>query len=325
MILVIDGRPTLVAGDPKMSADVTSDTLWWSPVLGDYFPVLDAAGVWQSANFVTGPTDQVGASLSCGPVKWQAGNCYDLFGISLSPGIGIIGTGPAWPASDLTSRKLTRYNCLLVNDSPMLIDTSAAASSMIPQYRATYLGSISVSIAGQLTVHFSQGQARRCEIWSEWNQVDRVLQVVDLNTPEWVPTNGYPGGHVPTPGWVPFNNDANNCAYPFAGLPEKIDIDYRQNGFVNSMVAGPSGLIAVVLWDGVCVGHVMSVSSDAPYTANSYGGCGAKYIDPAFIGLHSATMGCAKANATASVFLGGGPSSPDSTEGNHVLFACFKG
>jgi hypothetical protein len=150
--MIPGGRLTLASGKAVMDADTTSTTLFYAPYNSDTFPVLDGSLVWQIKTFSTSPTDQVGASMA-GGARWAAGSSRDVFG-SIS---GTICSGPAWPAPDLPSRKLVRYNGVLVNSIAVACDTSASASISCPQFQCTYLGSINSSVAGQLTAQFSYG------------------------------------------------------------------------------------------------------------------------------------------------------------------------
>lgn len=303
------GRLTLVSGQSTMSLDVTSPTLWYAPDKSDSYPNLDAMLVWQQITFSSSPIDPVGASMAGGS-KWTAGTSRDVFGLAS----GTICTGPTWAAPDLTSRSLVRYNGVLVNSVALTCDTSAASSIVVPQYQGTYLGSINNSVAGQLTAQFSYGQNRKFEIWNAYNQIDVVLHT-GFNIPTTVPTNQYPA-------WVPFNNDPLNRANVFTGLPTHVDIVYHQNGFVNSQ-SGPAGTIAIVGWNGVGLGHCTVNSSDTNTVAGSVGGV-AEYSNSAAVGLNTATMFVAKANAATSTLFGGIASWP-SPEGNSVLLAKYKG
>lgn len=311
------GRLTLVSGQPIMSADVTSATLWYAPYNSDSYPALDATLAWQTVRFSPSPIDQVGASMA-GGAKWTAGSSRDIFGTAT----GAICSGPAWPAADRASRLLVRYNGIDVNSATLTCDTSASASVSCPQYQCTYLGSINSSVAGQLTAQFTFGQNRKFEVWTayNWNQVDITLHVGYV-IPTTVPTNQYPN-------WQPFNNDALNRANVFTGLPTAVDVAYHQNFFVNSSVGGPTGVIALVGWDGVDLGFHAIATSDTSTMASTIGGV-ARYINSSAVGLHAATMMVAKANAANSTVFGGvtigPPNNYTSMEGNSVLYAKYKG
>jgi hypothetical protein len=312
--MIPGGRITLVSGQPLMSADVTSATLWYAPYNSDTFPVFDGSA-WQQVTFSSSPSDQVGPSLSCGS-KWSAGTSRDVFGLAN----GMICTGPAWPAPDDISRNLIRYNGVKVNSAAMTLDTSATASVSVPQYQATWLGSIHNSVAGQLSYLASYGQDRKCEIWTayDWNQVDIVLHVgVVLPTGVWVPTNQYPA-------WAPFNNDAMNRGTPFTGAPTLVDNTYYQSAFINSQY-GASGLISVVGWDGVGLGYWNKFSSDLTNMASSISG-EARYLAEHSVGVHTATMFVAKVNTPKSTAWSGAPNPPwTHPEFNQEMLIRYRG
>lgn len=312
------GRLTLVQGQPLMPADVTSATVWYAPYDGgDSYPNLDSALTWQVVPYTASPIDSVGASLSCRS-KWSAGQSYDVFGLAG----GIIGTGPAWPASDDASRNLIRYNGIKVNNTTLMIDLSSTSNILVSRHQATYLGSIHCSVTGQLTANFSNGQDRKFEVWTAYscNQVHIVQHVSQtIASGTWTPTNKYQNG------FVPYNNDPTNRANIFTGDLTLVDVTYHQNMFVNSSVGGPSGAIAVIGWNGILAGHGECFSSDTPYIAGSNTGA-AHYSNSAAIGLNVVTMLCACVNAPNTVLFSGGNAGISSLyEGNQVMFARYLG
>jgi hypothetical protein len=308
------GRLTLVQGQPLMSADVTSTVLWFAPYDGGAsYPNLDATLTWQDVSYTASHIDPVGASVSC--TNLVAGSSYDVFGLAG----GSIGFGPAWVAPDDASRRLLRYDGIKVNSVPLAI-----GGVTVPQYQATYLGSVHCSVGGQLTAHFSNGQDRKFEVWTAYgcNQTEIVLKVVDaLASGVWVPTNEYKNQN-----WVPFNNDPTNRATPFTGEQTPVDVMYHQNMFINSGLGGPSGLLAQIGWDGVAVGFTEVNSSDQQNMASALGGS-AHYVNPTSNGPHTATMLCAAANTPTSVEFSGvaGTANPDYTESNQVMFVRYWG
>jgi hypothetical protein len=314
------GRLTLVAGDPVMSAgvDVTSPTLWYAPYNNDSFPVLGITGNWATITFSSSPTDTIGPSIS-GGAKWSAGTSRDVFGTVT----GAICTGPAWPAPDLASRQLARYNGLLVTAAAIPCDTSASDAISCPQYQCTYLGSINSSVTGQLTVHFSYGLNRRWEVWSAHNQIDVTLHV-GLIGGDYVPTNQY-GSSLPNAGFLPFKGNYGTVANVFTGLPTKVDVAWHENSFINSAVGGPSGTLAAIGWNGVVCGYWAINSSDTSNLEDSAGGV-AHYVNSNAVGLNTAGMFVAKANASNSTIRGGASVPPWTTnELNSVLLASFRG
>lgn len=309
------GRLTLVAGEPVMSSDATSATLYLAPYKSSTFRRFNGSS-WQSESFVSSPTDQVGASMQ-GGAKWAAGTQRDVFGAAG----GVLCTGPAWSGPSLSARGMLRYEGMIVNGATVTCDTSPSASITCPQYECTYLGSISTSAAGQLTAHFGYGKDRKFEVWNAYNQEKIVLHVGPVGTATYVPTNQYPA-------WVPYGNDATNRANIFTGLPTEVDVSYHSNFFVYSP-SGPSGVIALIAWDGVDQGFHAIASSDASGVAAVFGGQAARYNNSAVLGVHTATMGVEKANAAYSTVFGavvtGPPNNYTSAEGNAMMLARYKG
>jgi len=307
------GRLTLVQGQPEMSADVTSPTIWYAPYGGDTFPKFDGAS-WGLATFLSGPTDQIGPSLSCGS-KWAIGS-YDIFGLAS----GQIASGPKWTAPDLANRGLTRFAGRLVNTAPVTLDVSNSASVVVPAYQAFYLGSINVSVAGQLTAHFSLGQNRKFEIWNAFNKAPIVHRVVDTSIAAgyYNPTNQYPA-------WQPFNNNPLNRGNPFTGLQSLVDVQYHQSCFVNSAVSGPSGILSLVGWNGVAVGYYGKSSSDTNSMSSGFSTT-AHYSDSCAVGLNTATMFVAKGNASTSSLFSGAPNPPwPYPDINQLMLVSYQG
>lgn len=78
---LFSGRLTLISGQPVISSDVTSQTLWYAPFSGKTIPTY-TAGVWTLKSFTASSTDQVGLALVLGgSSNWAAGSDHDVFGI----------------------------------------------------------------------------------------------------------------------------------------------------------------------------------------------------------------------------------------------------
>ena len=311
------GRLTLSPGQPIMTSDISSTTLYYAPYTSDGYLILNSSLNWVMLLFSSGPTDQIGASMSGGS-KWAAGTSRDIFGTFT----GAICSGPAWSSSDLPSRSLTRYNGVMVNAATLTCDTSASVSVPCPQYQCTYLGSITNSITGQLEADFSYGQTRKFEVWNAYNQIDNILQVGVVLPSSYKPQNIWPN-------FQPFNNDANNRANVFTGLLTVVDVTYHQNMYTNAQMS-PSALASVVLWDGTDLGSTCLNSSDLASVLGAHS-CVAHYFNAGVLGSHTATMGVAAANSpTSSMYAGNGaangvPVPPYSAESNLIMYVRFKG
>ncbi len=77
-----------------------------------------------------------------------------------------------------STRRLTHFGGILVNDASMTARISSAATITTAQYAGTYLGSFQTdpATAGQITVHFSYGPSRMFNLWNNYRQTDIVQQ-----------------------------------------------------------------------------------------------------------------------------------------------------
>lgn len=295
------GRPTLVSGLPDMpqNADYSSATLFYAPFIGDTVPIFDGTN-WQSIPFTSGPLDQVGLSMTGGP-KWTANARRDVFVIVVE-GVAVLATGPAWPSDSLASRKLIRRNGLWVNSEVMTLDTSATESLSVAANCATWVGSIEPTGTGTLTATFTPGQNRRCDVWSVYHQREILLTVcqppVSGVVTSWKPDTQYPT-------FKAFNNNANNKGRYFTGLPQNIDVEWFQRGFVDSLNFGISGVFWAICKNSLSnyVGTWGSASSDTANTADGFSGV-AVFFDKGSVGAHDVIMGTAKAGALGCTLWG---------------------
>jgi hypothetical protein len=169
------------------------------------------------------------------------------------------------------------YDVLLSPDGQSLIFTA-----MQPTYNTNvrYIGSINVSVAGQLTCHFSIGGNRKFEVYNAHNQRSLLLRVVsNQRDTSYSPKNTT---------YEPFFYDPTNCGTIITGLPEAVDVTYYQRGFIDTL-SGPYALLNSVGWNGAAVGTVGGGTHDDSNTA-----CGvlllALYNDPAVFGVNVASM-----------------------------------
>lgn len=292
------GRLTLVSGKPEMPqiADYSSTTLYYPPFESDQVPIFDGTN-WGSYPFTSDPLDTVGLSM-VGGSKWTAGSKRDVF-ITLSAGSAVLGTGPAWPADSVSSRGLARRNGLWVNGTALTLDVSASASISVPEHQATWVGSINIDTAGTLEAKFTLGQNRRCDVWNVYHQREILLGAgcppASSSMPViWKPQNQYPN-------WAAFNNDVKNSGVFFTGLPQNVECEYTQSGFLNTYGFGAGAMIATVCIDSLSSPTVWAVaSSDAQSSATGYFQgmvkSTSKSIQKSSIGSHKAIMGVAGAN-----------------------------
>lgn len=323
------GRLSLVSGQPEMlqSADYSSTALYYPPFESDQVPLFDGTD-WASHQFTADPLDSAGLAM-VGGSKWTAGSKRDVF-VTLSNGVAVLGTGPAWPADSVASRGLVRRNGLWVNSAALSLDVSASTELSVPEHQATWVGSINIGTAGVLEARFTLGQNRRCDVWNVYHQSEILLGVgcppASATMPViWKPQNQYPN-------WVAFNNDTKNSGVFFTGLPENVECEYTQAGFLNTYAYGAGAMIATVCIDSLSSPTVWAVaSSDAQSAATGYFQgmvkASSKSAQKSSIGSHKAIMGVAGANNFNGVELYG--LDPRSIYGSldrcHVLWIKYQG
>jgi len=191
-ILAPQGRLTLTSGTPVMTSSATAaQTLYYAPYNGQNIPIYN--GTQQRPyQFTSGPTDTVGLSLAlAASASWAANTVYDVF-VALSGGVPVLGTGPAWSSATARSAagSIGLYDGLLVNSnaSAMTLRTGASTTISVPQYQATYVGTIltNASTAGEIDFTFgtaaSGGGAARLGVWNQYNRVDVATTVTDNGT-----------------------------------------------------------------------------------------------------------------------------------------------
>jgi len=297
------GRLTLVSGQPEMphAADYTSTTLYYAPFESDQIPIFDGTD-WGSHCFTSGPLDAAGLSMAGGS-KWTTSSKRDVF-ITVDGGVPVLGTGPAWPADSVSSRGLVRRNGLWVNGAALTLDTSASASISVPEHQATWVGSINIGTTGTLEAKFTLGQNRRCDVWNVYHQRE-ILLGVGAPPPNgsaiivWKPHNQYPA-------WQAFNNDLNNSGYYFTGLPQTVECEYIQRGFMDSLNFGYCAFFTVICKNTIsnAKGTLGTISSDTLKDALGVQTF-AVFKDRGSIGSHRVFMGTANANQLNGISMWG--------------------
>lgn len=315
------GRITLVSGQPEMPAhaDHSSSVLYYAPFESDTIPLFDGTS-WTSHVFTSGPLDPVGLSMSGGSA-WAANTKRDVF-VTLDNGIPILCTGPVWPADDTAARGLVRRNGLWVNASTMSCDVGI----VVPANQATLVGSINIgSVAGSLQALFTIGQNRRCDVWNVYHQRE-ILLGVGAPPPSgsaiitWKPHNQYPA-------WQAFNNDLNNSGYYFTGLPQTVECEYIQRGFMDSLNFGYCAFFTVVCKDSIsnAKGTLGTISSDTLKDALGVQTF-AIFKDRGSVGSHRAFMGTANANQLNGISMWGLTNlAPRAEEESQVMWIKYQG
>ena len=153
-----------------------------------------------------------------------------------------------------------------------------------------WVGSINVSVTGQLTADVSEGYDRKWEIYNAWNQRDVILKVITQERDLfYCPQNQYPS-------WQPFHGNALNRGTVFSGEPVAVEVVYIQGGYLNT-TQGSYGLLNVVGWDGTVVGEWGGGGHDDLSFVGGVKGF-AHYVTQATAGAHIVDMRVAAANNT---------------------------
>ena len=145
---------------------------------------------------------------------------------------------------------------------------------------ANYVGSINVSVAGQLTCNFSLDCNRKFEVYNAYHQRSLLLRVITQERDmTYSPKNS---------SYLPFDNNPLNCGTIITGLPEAVEVIYYQAGYIDSL-SGPYALLNAVGWNGNPAGPGGGGTHDDSNTAAGVRML-ALYSDPAVIGVNVATM-----------------------------------
>jgi hypothetical protein len=148
--------------------------------------------------------------------------------------------------------------------------------------RADYVGSINLSVAGQLIVDFSEDFDRKWEVYNAYNKRPIFLRVITQERDfQYCPVNEYPA-------WQSWNNNPLNRATIFTGDPEAVEIRYLQQIFLDSL-SGSYGILTAVGWNGVSQGKWGGGTQDATSFAGGLTNV-AEYANPAALGMNVATM-----------------------------------
>lgn len=201
------GRLTPTAGSPILTTDaIASSTLYYSPYVGNNLLVKG-----NLVQFTSGPTDNTGWSLNIGSL---ATGQYNVYASNTGLYTGAYSTAPV------------RYNGILTD----------------PANNNTYLGSINLSTAGQITCHVSYESQRRFDVWNNYNQIPLTLKnlTVERNY-TYNPRNQYTAPQA-------FNNNTNNAAYIMVGQPTNVNSAFYGRIYFNS-TGGSYGIITGIGWN----------------------------------------------------------------------------
>jgi len=195
------GRLTLISGVPAQVSNVAGATiLYYAPYKSPFIAIYNGANV-TNYQFTSGPTDGVGLSLTIGS-NWAATSVYDAF-IALNSGSPVLCTGPVWTDQNTraSAGTLAPYNGQSANNNAtaMTCRISNSATISVPQYQATYVGTIATDASGTLDFTPQQPNAVNCTppsptsgcgsfapaqlyVWNEYNRIQTYAYVFDTST-----------------------------------------------------------------------------------------------------------------------------------------------
>lgn len=147
-----------------------------------------------------------------------------------------------------------------------------------------YVGSINVSVAGQVTCNISVMPLAKWEVYNAYYQrkitVIGTTQELDF---QYCPTNS-------SNSMQPFNNNTNNCAFCFTGLAEDVEVVYLNRNQPNSL-SGAYGILTGIGWNSTSVVSGIwggGTHDDSNFAGGALNTC--KHIHRAATGLNTVTM-----------------------------------
>lgn len=188
-------------------------------------------------------------------------------------------------SSNISAMPVGSYH-VFIDGGAMFRFAPLTASHVDPDW----VGSINISIAGQLTVNISEGYDRKWEVYNAWNQRDIILTVITQEKDlAYCPINQYPA-------WHPFNGNSLDRGTVFTGEPVAVDVVYLQGGYLNT-TAGSYGLLNAIGWNGVAAGEWGGGGHDDLSFVGGVKGF-AHLVETVAVGPNTVTMFVAAANNT---------------------------
>jgi hypothetical protein len=211
------GRLTLSPAALVPNANVSSQTIYYSPYVGGLCPAFDGS-VLRNPSFLSGPTDQQGLSLVMGGSSNFPTGVYDLF-YALLGTTAYFGVGPVWSSATTRVSNLTRFYGLPVNATGITLRYSATQTVAIPANQATYLGTAYVYANGAVRIDVananpSGGTGSAPNVIGLWNAFNR-RRVTSRNQ-----DSNFSWSHFTNGAWRPFDNSNNNGISIVDGLAE---------------------------------------------------------------------------------------------------------
>jgi len=220
------GYLSVAAGTIMPTSDTVSGAIYYVGDKGNTIPV------WNGAEFMVLPFPDSGplsVSTTLDGIHHPNGAVFDLFvAVATNP---FLVTGPAWVSgAQAPTGGLVRLNGILVN-ATQFTGINSGNSFTIPANQGTYLGTIFVSPAGQVTCDYSYGQNRIYGLWNYYNRRKLILRTGDP-AGSWV-DNGA--------AWA-VHNAGNICSMVIGAREEQVRVRLTQR----VSAAGPASTLLSV-------------------------------------------------------------------------------
>lgn len=294
------GRLTLQISTPVMTSSTTAGTVvYYAPYSGNVIGLYNGTS-FTPLQFTSSATDSVGLTLALGSsANWAAGTVYDVF-VAYNGGTPILGTGPAWSSATARSAagSIGFNSGFLVNSnaSAMTLRTGAASTISVPQYQATYVGTICIDAGATGKVSFtygasaSGGTAANHNVWNYYNRVLVSTTVTDSGT-SYTYANGsgvIREARASTGNRITFLSgvaeDGIHGGYMQSASMSGIATDIAQNGIgldttsaftgstaltqLGNLGVGATGINSVVYWIAPQIGQHFISANEAVDTSN---------------------------------------------------------
>lgn len=276
--MTFGGRLTLVSGKPVMDADVIgATTLYYAPDTGN-----TANGI----TFTSGPTDEIGPSLSLAGLTPNS-----IHKVFLDP------CGALYLGSPPDEGETRDYGSGLYSGGIYIGAAAHDPNPPVSRYNGVqgnsagdpWLGTILIDPAGgACTCHVTQGGKRRWGVWNRYNQRPIILKAGVDGLGSYTPS-------ATMPAWGPVHNNADNCLTFVSGEPQQVEAALLTTRGIKAGTGSVSneghyqsaiGLNRTDAPDGQLAGETFEVGALTVSILNSSSGI-APYVSPPIIGANT--------------------------------------
>lgn len=183
------GRLTLTSGTPVVATSVAAaTTVYYTAYAGKNIPIYNGTAVAAYQLCVAGTAGACESSVALGS-NWAGNSNYDFFE-TLSGGLPVLCTGPAWTSatgrgSGAGTTQLQQFDGINTNAVTMTCRTGNATTISVAANQGTFVGTMRTGAAGQTNFIFGAsapgGTAGNFGIWNAYNKVTIKTTVNDSN------------------------------------------------------------------------------------------------------------------------------------------------